>query len=581
MRVLLVHPEDSPLQGPWAGQHWNLIVDLGKSSVNTAELWQEHHKCRVFRSDSFRRGIEDAKAIRKMFGVAKGRLVDEEGIDWWDVTSLIIVPEAHLVLVVERIAREIRGVSEVWTTRPDWASDLLASLLHVQLSFFGNTRRSRLSKQLSHYATLLQRFRLSQIKEIALDKYDADYRWRSRIASINWDSSAPFVLVPSAYINVSRMAAAYAQLLPGQRFVFVTTRQSAKSLELPRNVEIRELAAYAGSDPPTEEKASILERWRNLLPELRQITQFNALAQAGVLDRFMPWFRDCLVARNAWRRVLDQESVDGVLCGDDSNVYTRLPVLLAARRGIPTVDFHHGALDGRYLLKDLRCDTYLAKNEMERDYLVRLCGLPEEKVMIGAPPRCEPVTIATTEQAGTSIIFFSEPYEAGGMRAKQVYRELIPPLLTLAKNSGRSLIVKLHPFESRSQREKLVREVLGPRHQEFVEVIDTPLTPELMSRAWFGITVESTTVIDCLQNGVHCFLCGWLSLSPYGYGEQYARFGVGELLQDVQQVAEIPLRLQDLRGHPKPALDLSRTIEAAVLHRVLTSRTPVGIRSVC
>ena len=112
-------------------------------------------------------------------------------------------------------------------------------------------------------------------------------------------------------------------------------------------------------------------------------------------------------------------------------------------------------------------------------------------------------------------------------------------------------------------------------------MIDGPLTPELMSRAWFGITVESTTVIDCLQNGVQCFLCGWLSLSPYEYGKQYARFGIGELLHDVQQVSEIPSRLQDLRAHPKTMLDLSPTIEPATLRRLLTSRTPVGARPIC
>ena len=581
MRVLLLHPQDSPFHGPWAAQHWDLVVDLGRSSTNTAQIWQEHLKCRVLRSEPFRLGMEDAKGIRKIFGVAKGRLIDEEGIDWWDITSLIIVPEAQLVLVVQRIAREIKRAAEVWTTRPGWASELLASLLHLPLMFFESTGRNRLTRRLRHYVTLLHRFRLSQIKEIALDKYDADFRWRSRIAVKKWDSTHPFVLVPTAYTNVSRMAAAYAQLLPEHRFLFVATRQSAKSFEVPFNVQIGELAAYAGLDPPTAETASILERWQMLLPELRQITEFNALARAKVLDRFIPWFRDCLLARNAWRRVLDQELVDGVLCGDDSNVYTRLPVLLAKRRGIPTVDFHHGALDGRYFLKDLPCDTYLAKNEMERDYLVRLCELPPGRVVIGAPPRRESTKTAERENERTSAIFFSEPYEAGEMHAEEVYRELVPPLVALAQRNGRSLIIKLHPFESRSQREKLVREVIGSANHEFVEVIDGPLTPELMSRAWFGITVESTTVIDCLQNGVQCFLCGWLSLSPYEYGKQYARFGIGELLHDVQQVSEIPSRLQDLRAHPKTRLDLSPTIEPDTLRRLLTSRTPVGARPIC
>ena len=120
--------------------------------------------------------------------------------------------------------------------------------------------------------------------------------------------------------------------------------------------------------------------------DLRSSTELAVLWQAGVLGRFPGWLRDGLGARNAWREVLEREPVCGVLCGDDSNIYTRLPVLLAARRRIATVDFHHGAFDGRYLLKDLPCDVYLAKNEMERDYLLRVCGLTPDKVVIGSPP---------------------------------------------------------------------------------------------------------------------------------------------------------------------------------------------------
>ena len=74
------------------------------------------------------------------------------------------------------------------------------------------------------------------------------------------------------------------------------------------------------------------------------------------------------------------------MCGDDSNIYTRLPVLLARQQGIPTLDFHHGALDGRFLMKELPSDLYLAKGEMERDYLVRLCRLPAERVIVAGPP---------------------------------------------------------------------------------------------------------------------------------------------------------------------------------------------------
>ena len=579
MRVLLVQPEDSPARGPWSRRTWDLVVDLGKSSASSEQAWTAQYHCPVLRADSFRQGIADVKKVREIFSIGAGRLVDEEGIDWWELLSLLATPEAVSLLILKSIAMQISPTDDLCATRRGVQIRMLESLLNRSIPAFGDGRLVRTSARVMHYAGLLNKFSPSQLKEIVLDKYDSDYSLRSRFAKTQSTSLNPVVLVPSAYTNVSRMVASYASLVPEMNFLLVATRQSAKRFESIPNLAVRDLAEYASQSSASAESASLDQRWSKLRQDLASAPELRALVQAGAMDSFSGHIRAGIAARNAWLRIIEQEPVCGVFCGDDSNIYTRLPVFLAARRKIPTVDFHHGAFDGRYVLKNLPCDTYLAKNEMEWDYLVRLCELPPEKVAIGAPPRRESGKIAGTKQEGTAVILFSEPYEAGDMRAEEVYRELVPPLLKLARENGRSIIVKLHPFESRSQRERLVRGLLGARDQEFVKVIDGPLTPEMMSRAWFGITVESTTVIDCLQNGVPCFLCGWLSLSPYEYGKQYGRFGVGEILQDVGQVAEIPARVQAFRAPSQSMLNLSPTIEPAVLRQLLTSRAPVGVRS--
>lgn len=135
------------------------------------------------------------------------------------------------------------------------------------------------------------------------------------------------------------------------------------------------------------------------------------------------------------------------------------------------------------------------------------------------------------------------------MRPEEVYREILPRLVRVAKENGRGVIVKLHPFESKRQRTGMIREVLEA-DAERVIVVDGPLSEELMARAWFGITVESTTVTDCLEHGVCCFLCGWLKLSPYEYGQQYARFGVGEMLGSAEEIERIAQRLPELEKRP-------------------------------
>jgi hypothetical protein len=571
MRVLLVQPEDSPERGPWSRQRWDLVVDLGKSSLFSEERWARQYGCRVLRADCFRNGMADAKHVREIFSAGRGRLIDEEGIDWWDLLSLLVAPYALTLPALLSVGKEISQSAELWATRSGGLAGTMAIALGRSLQTFEPVGLARSAARAMHYAGLVRRFSAAQFAEIVLDKYDSGYRWRSRFAARQPSCAEPVVLLPSAYGNVSGMAAAYARLLPSQRFLLVATRQSAKRFVPPANVQVRDLAAYAKVHSGGAEVTSLTERWMKLKADLCQSPELRVLSEAGFLDAFPSWIRDGISARDAWREVLEREPVAGVLCGDDSNLYTRLPVLLAARGKIRTIDFHHGALDGRYALKELPCDLYLAKNEMERDYLLRVCGLPAEKVVIGAPPTenlSRPIEGEPRSQS--SAILFSEPYELGGMRADQVYRELLPSLCRLARQSGHSVIVKLHPFESLSQRRRIVREILAPEDRSLVSVVDGPLTAELMRQAWFGITIESTTVIDCLRHGICCFLCRWLSLSQYEYAQQYARFGIGEVLQDAQELSEIPIRLADFRNRPPMKVNLSLTVDPATLQHWLT-----------
>lgn len=575
MRVLLLHPEDSARCGPWAKQKWDLIVDLGKSPSTSAAESQEQTHCPIVRANSFRRVVEDLRTIREMFSIGRRRLLDEEGIDWWDLTSLVVAPQMEDALVLRRLASEIKPNAEIWSTRAGWPCSAFPCLLKCQLRTFSGHPLSRWVERSSHYAQLFRRFSAGQIKQIFFDKYDAGYRWRSRFAPTTKPLSESAVLLPSAYENVSRMAASYARVLPEQMFLLVATRQSARKFIQPENLQVRDLAAYGKGLSPLRETALILANWERLKPELKAAAlEFEVLLSAGVFDPFPQWFRDCLRARDAWRGVIEREPITGVLCGDDSNIYTRLPVLLAAKRKIPTVDFHHGALDGRYLLKSLPCDAYLAKSEMERDYLVRVCGLSPERLFDAAPPRNpsprNPSRLNEKRMPGRSAILFSEPYGNDGLRAEEVYREILLPLCGVSRETGHDVIVKLHPFESASERKRLLRSLLSPQDFRLVTVVDGPTTPELFSRAWFGITIESTTVLECLSAGVPCFLCGWLSLSSYAYGAQYARFGIGEVLRRAEEIGEIPRRLARFHGAVNPPQEFGNVVSAKQLRQLLT-----------
>jgi hypothetical protein len=221
MRVLLLHPEDSPRRGPWSRQRWDLIVDLGRSSPFSEQQWSKQYGCPVLRAELFRYGVADAKLVRGSLAIARGRLIDEEGIDWWDVATLQIIPQALDVFVLRRVAAEIGTAGEMWATRAGWRTSLIAAICRCSVRSFGGGRLARAAVGAAHYAGLVRRFPAGQIKEIFLDKYDAGYRWRSRFAAEARRRGEPVVLLPSAYGNVSRTAADYARMLPRQAFLLV------------------------------------------------------------------------------------------------------------------------------------------------------------------------------------------------------------------------------------------------------------------------------------------------------------------------------------------------------------------------
>jgi len=545
MRVLLLQPEDSPRRGPWTKQSWDLLVDLGRSSSQTAAAWSEMAGCPLLRAGSFSDGPADIKRAGEILSVGKGRLLDGEGIDWWTLQSLEILLKALSVLTLQRLAREIPRSAILWATRPGEPAATFARIAGLPWRAYGNGWMAQSLNRARHYARLSRHFSPARITEIFLDKYDSAYRRRAQFASGNQPATMPVVLIPSAYTNVSRVACAYARLLPDQAFLLVATRRSATLFDRQANVHLRALASYAETRTPARELREILEKWSALSRDLQPIAEIALLQRLGMFDHFPTALANGLAVRNAWRAVLEREPVCGVLCGDDTNINTRLPVLLAAHRGLPTLDFHHGAMDGFYLAKPMPCDLYLAKNELERDYLLRVCGLPVNKVALGAPSPAHSVAVRSHSPINveparkTTIVLFSEPYENIGMRTEEVYRELLPALCRVARETERGVVLKLHPFESFSQRSEIVRAILSPEDRAQVRIVSGPLTEELLSETWAGVTVESTTVLDCAMRGIPCFLCAWLALAPFGYLRQYAKFGAGHVLHNANEVADV------------------------------------------
>ncbi len=568
MRILIVHAEDRPDRGSWAAEKWDRVIDLGVSGEQAYERWSKAMSVPVVPVRSL--GLDDGefKATADFLRAGGDRLGDKENLDWWALTAILFYEKAAQARIFGRLVESMRSSDVVAITRPGFQADVLRCLIGSRVTCFAGPTASKWRRRFG----IASKFSLAQIGEIFWDKYDASYRARGSFHGFRRPNRKPLVLLPSAYINASRTAVAYAEIDPSIDYLLVATRRSGWQVTVSRNVAVAKLASYARWKPEIgEEYRDLVERWSKVRRELEQVPEIVILARLGSLDSFPTFIRKGLAVREAWRTVFEREPIQSVLCADDSNPYTTIPLQLARNRGLPAIAAHHGALDGRQLFKPKLFDVVLAKGRMEEDYLANVCGIEHSRIEVGAPLDRLPRALAPEESArdARSIVFFSEGFEVAGARAEDIYRDVVPGVAQLAANTGRELIIKLHPFESRREREKLVARVLSPALRRVTRVVSGGLTTALICDIWFGITILSTAATECALAGVPCFLCGWLNYSPWGYVRQFSKFGVGRVLHSPAEIADVPAMLENYSRDERVKERLCQQITAERLQKLL------------
>lgn len=537
MKLLVVDPEDRPLDGAWVKNKWDWVLDLGFAGPGAYDRWSEILQCPC--EPLPRLEAQDFAQIRKTLAEGLGVIVDQYGLDWWDLLATEFLPQFESMTRLRKCVAHLRSEDEVFVIREGLFASMLRALIR-------NPVRSMLpadtTPKVRRYANAIATSPIRQIIEIAADKYDPGYRLRRLVAFPSRSSDRPIILLPSSYGNVSRTELAYAEMLPDHEFLLVTTRRSGRIDSLPKHVRRSSLAAYAIRTSIQKEFELLMRRWNVLKNKLRVRPIFKALMSSGAFDAFPKLLHTGLRVRDAWKQVFECEPVCGVLSADEANCSTRIPLLIAKNRNVSAISCHHGALDGRYRVRPTHPEMFLAKGQMEADYLLRTSQIPAESVNVGAPKRASQ-KIFDRKAIGHAIVFFSEPYEIAGARCAEIYREVLSALADLAVESQLELVLKLHPYESAVARERVARSVLTDSQAKGLRVVGGQLTDELLSDAWFAVTILSTTALDCTMRGVPVFLCGWLDYSNYGYLQQFARFGAGVELRSSAEIPRIPSML--------------------------------------
>jgi hypothetical protein len=578
MRVLLLHPEDC-FNDSWTSQHWDSVVDLGRAPKFFYDERSAALGCEVFSIFDLAVEVQDMRVWRQLFEPGMGRVIDRFGIDWWDVISILLHHELQELRLALRLAERLRGCEIVVASRPSLTAEVVRLQLGIPLQFFGDGIRKNLATGIVRRGFVAARnLSFKQFRQVVYDKYDPHYRWRQKFADSPDLKSEQVVLLPSAYSNVTKTALSYARVLPEQKFLLVLARESAEVSPMPPNVETMRLASFATAKLDKEELRKLESSWQQLEQSMREHPLFRLPAQLGILKKGLRWLRWGIGVRDAWLRVFGTRSVAGCLCADDSNPYTRIPLLLAGQRNIPAVACHHGALDCRMAFKSLRFSNYLAKGNMEHDYLERLCGADDGRIRIGAAP--SPAQNATFwNERAPWITFFTEPYETDFWRIETIYREVLPRLCAVARRTGKTVVLKLHPFETARQRRRLVARTLSEDDRKLVNVMDAPFSNEILKKTWCGVTVESTVAFECASVGIPVVLCGWLRHAYAGYALQYVRFGIGRLLETPDELERIPDMVSTWMFDPDTTHRLTQPISPSALSGILCQPLASTLRS--
>ena len=549
MKVLLLHPEDAFAE--WrATQHCDLVVDLGRATTGIYEGWSRQTGCPVISIYDYAEETEDLYYLRELLQLGNGRVIDQWGIDWWDVFSLEIASKVQRAILVHRLAKELPKSCDLYFSHADPVADALQRLLGAQLIYFGGLQLSR--RRLRRYYQALSRLGKAEFFQLIEDKFDLDHSIRRRFAVRRKRNGQPVVLLPSAYANVSRAALSYAALVPEQQFMLVVARRNGYEATPPRNVLVEPLTSYFGATDKRE-LASLLKSWDSLTARLiNRAPEFKTAELEGNPGSTGAPFRWGIALRDAWLRFYACEHVTACLSADDSNPITRLPLILAKKLRIPTLACHHGALDFRMAIKANHADIYLAKSEMELDYLRRICNVASEKVVLAAPASSKPLPLRReARRSAPWLVFFTEPYQSYGWRSDEVYRDLLPCLCSLAQSCGLRLVFKLHPFESIKIHRRMLRRLISG-HEREIEVLAGPPSDQLWNNTRLALTVQSSTALECAALGIPVFLCAWLRDLYSGYVQQYARFREAHILESSEEIAKIPTLLESENGESEP-----------------------------
>src|SRR3954462_12156479 len=178
LRILFLHPDDSPEIGPWVRERRDLVVDLGFAGAQTYADWARTVNSRILSIHQFAGQTESYRWVNRIFEQGRGRLLDREGLDWWEILSMKSYQDLHTLFLFRQLQREIGpGTVELAATRPHRFTNLAEQVFGMPVRHFQQSSAGPIQK-ISRAFHSARTLRSSQMIEIAFDKWDSAYQFR-------------------------------------------------------------------------------------------------------------------------------------------------------------------------------------------------------------------------------------------------------------------------------------------------------------------------------------------------------------------------------------------------------------------
>ena len=112
-------------------------------------------------------------------------------------------------------------------------------------------------------------------------------------------------------------------------------------------------------------------------------------------------------------------------------------------------------------------------------------------------------------------------------------------------------------------------------------MIGGPASAQLWRNTRLALTVQSTVALQCAALGIPVFLCAWLKDSTAGYVEQFAKFGIGHMLNSADELSQIPKLLEHASKPVMVRPALWETVDPAKLRGLLlrTDSLPEALKA--